>query len=474
MPRAGGILIVEPVGHQISRVDTDSIAQELGLKPGDELLLIDGKPVIDVFDYRLRQLSRQLLLTVRQNGSVVEYDLEKDEDEDLGLEFTKPLLDEANCCANHCLFCFIDQLPAGLRPSLYFKDDDLRLSFLSGNYTTLTNISDDELARLIAYRFSPMNISVHATDGPLRRKLLRHPLADCILPRLRRIAAAGLAINCQLVLCPQLNDGEALRRTLDDLIGLGEAVLSIALVPVGITRYRQVNHLYPLRLFEMSEARAVLAEVMRRQDEQLARRGMRLVYAADEFYLAAGQPLPPPEHYDDFPQLENGVGMAALFLDQLSQALNKPMRQPVGPVWSAWPEAADRSRAARRLILVTGTAAAPLFLPLLGRLSERVGCPVDVVAVVNRFLGETVTVAGLLTGQDLADQLQAVLAPSDDVWLIVPTCLCQADQPVLLDDWTLQDLSDRLAVPLLACRPDGASLCDLMDDLSLQKAGYHE
>ena len=454
----------QTTGHLISEIQPDSIAGELGLQPGDRLLLLDGQPVLDVFDYRLRQLSAKLLLTIQDSsGEIVEYDIEKDEDEDLGLEFANTVMTECADCRNHCVFCFIDQLPKGMRPSLYFKDDDLRLSFLTGNYVTLTNISDEELDRLIACRLSPVNLSVHTTNPELRLKMLRQRQADSIMTRMQRIAAAGIALNIQIVLCPGLNDGVELFNTLEDLIGLGPAVQSIAIVPVGLTRYREINGLYPLRPLEQADAEAILDQVTARQQQMLAERQTRLVYAADEIYLKAGHELPDACEFEDFPQLENGVGMASLLRQELAEGLQMADLQAQAPRCSAQP-AGFINEGYDKAILVTGTAAAPILQPWLEPLAARSGLDLQLVPVTNNFFGERITVAGLLTGQDIAAQLPAYLAENNGrTCLILPACLLKADQDILLDDYTVQMLSDELAIPVFVCDADAAGLIGILD-----------
>lgn len=465
-------------GHQISCVQPGSIASELGLQPGDSLLMIDGQPLLDVFDYRLRQLNEQLLLTVcKAGGELIEFDIEKDDDEDLGLEFENPLLDECSGCQNHCVFCFIDQLPSGLRPSLYFKDDDLRLSFLTGNYVSLTNISVEELDRLISYRLSPMNVSVHATDPALRLLMMRHRDAGAVFELLQRIAAAGIAINAQIVLCPGLNDGPQLSRTIRDLAGLGQAIQSIAVVPVGITRYREGNRLFKLQALTEASAAAVLAEVQDWQEKMLAQRHTRLIYAADEFYLKAGWALPPVAAYEDFPQLENGVGMASLFRQEMADGLDARSQELEAPLLTAWPAGlpADSGAAEQpqAVLLVTGTAALPVIGPFLPGLAAFSGLKVRLQAVTNRFFGETITVAGLLTGQDLAAQLPAALrnlpAQPGKTRLVLPACMLKADESLFLDDWSLQQLADRLGVPIHVCRADAPGLLGLLAWLAVPK-----
>jgi putative radical SAM enzyme (TIGR03279 family) len=481
MPRKGG--------HRISRVEEGSIAADLGLRPGDRLLLLDGRPVVDIFDYELRLVARRLLLTMAQaDGEIIEFDIEKDEDEDLGLVFAKPLLADCQTCANHCVFCFIDQMPIGLRRSLYLKDDDFRLSFLSGNYVTLTNLDAAGLRHLIDCRLSPVNVSVHATDPVLRSRMLRHKNAGGILEQLRAITGAGLHVNAQIVLCPGLNDGDHLTRTLSDLAGLGPAVQSIAIVPVGLTRYRAENGLFNLRPLHAGDARAVLAEVDRWQTRMLAERQTRLVYAADEIYLKAGCALPPVAEYEDLPQLENGVGMASLFVDELTGGLaSSPAGQAEAPLHTAWPRRrvaganladaeadlpagqpdapADRSqpidRRVPRVLLVSGMAAAPLLAPFAEPLSAWAGLQVGVAAISNEYFGPEVTVAGLLTGQDLMAQLPAALAhlaAPGQTHLVLPSCLLRTGKTVLLDGTSLQDIANALGVPVHVCGADASGL----------------
>ena len=281
-------------GQLIIAVEPGSIAADLGLCPGDRLLRLNGEPVKDVFAYRLQVLEEELLLEIRKaDQTEIAFEIEKDADELLGLEFEDPLMDQSRHCHNRCLFCFIDQLPPGLRETLYFKDDDLRLSFLTGNYVTLTNLDDEELDRLIAYHLSPMNVSVHTTNPELRRFMMANPRSVKIMEQLRRIAAAGIEINCQIVLCPGLNDGCELERTLEDLETLGERLSSVAVVPVGLTKFREANGLPLLQAVDRTIARQVLEQTAYWQTRFQKRYGRRIFYAADEFYLRAEQAIPP-------------------------------------------------------------------------------------------------------------------------------------------------------------------------------------
>ncbi len=455
-------------GQLIAAVQADSIATELELVPGDRLLAIDNVPVSDVFDYRTRTSVEELVLTVQKaDGELLLFDIEKDEDEDLGLDFANPMLDDCRNCHNRCVFCFIDQLPAGMRSSLYLKDDDLRLSFLTGNYVTLTNITDVELDRIIEYRFSPLNISVHATDPAVRRRMMRNRNAGDLMPALRRIAAAGIRINAQIVLVPGYNDGEALEQTLSDLAALLPALQSIAVVPVGITRYREENDLPELRPVSPAKAQAVVNLTGEWQQRFLQLAGSRIFYAADEFYLKAGADLPPAEEYEDFPQLENGVGMVSLFRQELADGLAALERAP---------KTAAQTASASRVLLVTGTAAGPLLSEAAERIGAVVNLNVEALTVSNRFFGETITVAGLLTGQDilaalqerfkgpaaLQEHLEALTATQAGTIVLIPECMLRAGTDCFLDDLTIPDLALRSGCEIRIVRPEAGALIEIL------------
>ncbi len=413
---------------RIIAVQPGSIAAALGIRPGSRLLAVDGEPVPDVFAWRLALLAPVYVLTIEDpEGSLIEYEIEADEDEEIGLEFALPLMDHCRRCRNHCIFCFIDQLPANLRETLYFKDDDLRLSFLTGNYVTLTNVSDAELDRLIRARLSPMNVSVHTTDPDLRVRMMRNPAAARIMEQLRRIVDGGISLNVQLVLCPDLNDGPALERTLGDLATLGPRLTSIAAVPVGLTRYRESHGLPQLEAYTPARAAAVIDTCERWQACFLDSHGSRLFYLGDEFYLRAGRPLPPPAHYEDYPQLENGVGLLTSFASDLGDMLSglepRPALRP------------------RTLLLPVGVDAAP-FLAVWGRQIETrfPGLTLQTVAVPNRFFGPLITVTGLVTGGDLLAVLEEIEIPPDAV-LLVPDVMLRADETLFLDNLSVADIA---------------------------------
>jgi putative radical SAM enzyme (TIGR03279 family) len=468
-------------GQVVSSVISGSLAEELDIRPGDRLLCIDGKPVIDVFDYQVRQLQADLVILIEKlDKSQIEFELEKDEDYDLGLVFENPLLDDCNSCQNHCIFCFIDQLPQGLRKTLYFKDDDMRMSFLHGNYVTLTNIDDEELDRIISYRFSPMNISVHATDPLVRMRMMRNRNSGNLYPRLKKLAAAGIDLNCQLVLCPGINDGEVLENTLSDLTALGQNVISIAMVPVGVTRYREEKNLFPVRSFSKEEAQNVINTVNKWQNKLLDDWGCRTVYAGDEFYLRAGFGFPPANEYEEYPQLENGVGMAALFIDTVSSFLDGseadlelPPLKIVSNVNSIQTEALDTkisNDTGKRILIATGSAASEVIRPWVGQLAAHFSLDIELITVLNDFFGHTVTVAGLITGQDLITTLKPIIKSAQaGLRVIIPDCMLKADEDIFLDDVTLQQLADELKCEVAAVSEQAQGLLAALTYYSMEE-----
>lgn len=448
--------------HWITGVEPDGIAARLGLTAGDELLLVDGNPVQDVFAYRTAMASSEVVLTIRRDGRTLEVEIEKEEDEDIGLLFETDLMDDCRSCTNRCVFCFIDQLPRGMRPSLYFKDDDLRMSFLDGNYVTLTNLDDAEFERLVGYRLSPMNISVHALDPAVRSAMMNNRFAGNIMERLQRIAGSRISLNIQIVLVPGLNDGTVLEETIAGLATLGDRLSSISVVPVGLTRYRDENRLPALQPYGKEEAAAVIEASHGWQWRFLAERGTRLVFPSDEFYLRAGQQLPDADTYEDFPQLENGVGMVSLFRSELEEGLAD--RRTI-PAWKTWIQTRT-GRPSVSVHAVTGTD----FGPLLDRHAEAIqatyGIRWNTHTVRNSFFGETVTVAGLLTGADIAAQMASGLQADPDGILVVPATMLRADGDVFLDDWTPERLGNELGVKVAVCGADAPGLLAWLDQVT--------
>lgn len=430
----------------ILAVNQDSICANHGVRAGEVLLRINGHEIIDILDYQFYATERGLVLTLCDaHGKQRELKIKKDEYEDLGLQFDTYLMDKQRHCANKCVFCFIDQLPRGMRESLYFKDDDSRLSFLFGNYVTLTNLSAHEVERIIQMHISPVNISVHTMNPALRVKMMKNPRAGESLQYIRRFADAGVKMNTQLVLCPGLNDGDELSRSLTELGKLYPAVQSIAAVPLGMTKYRE--GLAELTPYTKESAAAVVDAIEDFAAHFLYFKGTRLAFAADEFYLKAGREIPAPGDYEEFAQLENGVGLWALLKDEFHAALRML-------------EDADFPARPRRVTVATGQAAFPLLEELAGALCEK--CPkltVQVCAVRNDFFGESITVAGLLTGKDLIAQLRG--KELGDA-LLIPAVMLRREGDLFLDDLSPTDLERALHVPVLRVSNDGGELLDAM------------
>ncbi|WP_407650040.1 DUF512 domain-containing protein [Desulfofundulus luciae] len=417
-------------GLVIERVAPGSIAAELGMEPGDRLVAVNGLPVEDILDYRFLTCEEELTLTlIKANGEEWLYDVEKDYDDDLGVDFAGGGLEPIRRCQNRCLFCFVDQMPRGLRPTLYIKDDDYRLSFTQGNFITLTNLRERDLERIIRLRLSPLYISVHTTSPALREKMLGHPRAGKIMEQLHRLARGGIEMHTQVVLCPGINDGVELERTVRDLVNLWPAVRSVAIVPVGLTRYRE--GLFPLRPFTREEAARVVEQVQTWQDHCLERCAHAVVFAGDEFYLLAERKVPPALRYDDFPQTENGVGLVRLFLDEwekISRSLPRALPSP------------------RRVTVATGVLAEGVLAPVAARLNEINNLAVELAVIPNRLFGPQVTVAGLVSGKDIVAALQC---RNPGQTLILPAVMLRRPEQVFLDGMTVPELSSRLDRPVI-------------------------
>lgn len=424
---------------RISEVYEGSIAEEAGIEAGDILLSINGQPIIDVFDYRYLTQEEELVLEVQKpDGNILRVDIEKDEFEDVGLGFENPLLDEEKSCRNKCIFCFIDQLPKGMRKSLYFKDDDARLSFLFGNYITMTNMGQDDINRIIKYHMSPVNVSVHTTNPELRIKMLNNRFAGDIMTKMKSLADAGITLNAQIVLCRGINDGGELDRTINDLSSLMPRMNSISVVPVGLTKFRE--GLPVLRPFDKESALDVIAQVERWQRHFVEKTGSRRVFLADEWYLMSGTPLPPYSHYEDFPQIENGVGMAASLIEEFNIALSQEESRPVHKTVS----------------VATGMLAGSILSGLADRAEEHFpGLKVLVYPVENNYFGKTVTVSGLLTGTDIKAQLTG--KDLGDT-LLLPSNMFRADTEIFLDDMTMNELASFLDVKIQKVSTDGGEL----------------
>lgn len=432
---------------RITGVERGSRAEKLGIAAGDILLSINGHEIDDVLDYRFRLTERKIRLTVRRGDKLRSFRFRKEEDDiSLGLEFETPLMDDKHTCRNKCIFCFIDQNPPGMRESCYFKDDDSRLSFLHGNYITMTNLSAHEIDRIIEMHISPVNISVHTTNPELRCRMMNNRFAGQTLAYLRRFADAGIRICAQVVLCRGINDGAELDRTMRDLTAFLPALDSVSIVPAGLTKHRE--GLYPLSLFTPEECRDVIRQVSRFGDECLKNSGTRLFWCSDEFYVRGGVPLPDEDFYGDFSQLEDGVGMLTLFEAEVRRALEDT--EPAAP-----------GTPTRVVSVATGFAAYEMICRAARAAEARMNsrCAPDapalrvrVLKIRNDFFGESVTVAGLLTGGDIA--AQAAGQELGEV-LFFPRNALRADGDLFLDDMTPAELSERLGVPAEAVSCSG-------------------
>jgi len=421
----------------ITAIDPGSIAEELGITPGDILISIDGRTIQDVFDYRMAIAGPDFEMLVQKGVDGEEWLLaiEKDDDEDLGLGFADGLMDDVKSCANNCIFCFIRQNPAGImRDTIYFRDDDYRLSFFHGNYITLTNMTQADVDRILAHRISPINISVHTTNGDLRAKMLDNPRAAETLAYIEQLAAGGISLGLQIVLCKNYNDGAELDSTIGDLARLAKQYrgdYSLSVVPAGLTRHRE--GLPPILPFTQEDCRAIIAQVEHWQTHMLSEIGTRFVYCADELYITANTPLPPHAAYEDFPQIENGVGMIAAFRHDFEQALQ---------------ELDTTTTPYRKITIVTGIAAQAHIADICRLCCEHFrDLQIDVVSIRNEFFGHAVSVAGLLTGQDIA----AGLAHKDlgDLVILPKNCL-RRDTDMLLDNMTVTELAARLDTKFIA------------------------
>lgn len=413
---------------KIQTVEPGSPAQQLGLGPGDELLSVDGNPLNDTLDYEFYTDSSSFHLKARIQGAVQEWDVHREARGPFGCDFATYLGDEKHSCSNHCMFCFIDQLPPGMRESLYFKDDDERLSFLFGNYITMTNMQDHEIDRIIKMHISPINISVHTTNPQLRVRMLANRRGGETLKYLDRLVEGGIEVNCQLVLCRGINDGDELRRTLTDLLKLTPMVQSIAAVPCGITDYRK--NLYPQVPYDAASSAEVIDILEEFGDECKARHGKRIIYPSDEWYLNAGRPLPPAEFYEDYAQLENGVGMWRLFEQEFLAELDKP----------------HRIYGSKKMDVVTGTLAAPLIEAMMAELHRQYPMiEVTVHPIQNKFFGGNVSVAGLVTATDILAQCKGKLQSSV---LGVPEVMLRSERDMFLDSVTVDELAQQLGVKI--------------------------
>lgn len=425
---------------KIFDVTTGSHADKAGIKKGETLLSINSNEIVDVLDYRFYQVNRKLTLEVEdENKNVRTIEMTKGEYEEIGLEFETYLMDKQHSCRNKCIFCFIDQLPKGMRESLYFKDDDSRLSFLFGNYITLTNITEHEIDRIIKMHISPINVSVHTTNPELRCKMMNNRFAGDTLKYLKRFADAGITLNCQIVSCPGINDGDELVRTLTDLENLG--VNMTAIVPVGLTRYRE--NLYPLVPYNKETAGQTIDIIEKMGDECVKKHGRRIFFPGDEFYLLAEREIPSPEFYEDFSALEDGIGMIAYLTDDVG--------------WKLEELDADESLC-HKVTIACGEGVFPYMKRIMSMINEKFpNITINTRAIKNNFFGGGVNVSGLVTGGDLIDQLR-----DDDLGdkLIIPSSMLRFENDLFLDDVSTDDVERELGVTLVSVNNNGNDLVE--------------
>jgi putative radical SAM enzyme (TIGR03279 family) len=427
--------------HLIVAVEAGSIAEELEIKVGDSLISINNEPIEDIFDFHYSEKSEYLELTIKsKDGEIWVAEVDKDEDENIGLTFESSLMDEYRSCRNNCVFCFIDQMPQGMRETLYFKDDDTRLSFLQGNYVTLTNMNEQEIERIIKYRLSPINLSVHTTNLELRKQMLNNRFADKILEYTQKLYDADITMNAQIVLCKGYNDGTELEKTIKDLSNFAPQMQSLSIVPVGLTKYRE--GLAKLEPFSKDDALDIVNLVEKYQQKILDEKGTHFVHASDEFYILAGKSMPNEDTYDGYLQLENGVGMTRLFVDEFIERM----------------EECKGSDICIKKSLVTGMLFYPTLLGLVNKLKEKFpNLDLTIYPIRNDFFGERITVTGLITGQDIINQLKG--KDLGDT-LLLPNSLLRSGETVLLDDITVDDIEKALQVAVSIVKSNGCEVVD--------------
>jgi putative radical SAM enzyme (TIGR03279 family) len=422
--------------HLIKSVTPGSIAEEMEIEAGDYLLEVNGTTIVDIFDYQLLCMDEFIDVVIeKSNGEQWELEIEKDENEELGLEFENGLMDEYRSCCNKCMFCFIDQMPPGMRETLYFKDDDSRLSFLQGNYITLTNMNENDVDRIIRYNLSPINISVHTTNPKLRCKMLNNRFAGDKLKYIDRLNAADVEMNGQVVLCKNVNDKEELERTISDLEKYIPNMRSVSIVPSGLTKFR--DGLYPLELFEKEDACAVIDTIEKWQKHFYEKYGIHFIHASDEWYILAEREMPEEERYDGYLQLENGVGMIRSFIEEVKDYLDSI-------------EGDDR---VINVSTISGVLAYDTIKSSCDKINKKFpNVNVHVYKIINDYFGHSITVTGLLTGQDICSQLSGKELGDN---LLLPTNTLKADENIFLDDMTLEEFEKNLQINTIIVKSSG-------------------
>lgn len=434
---------VKNINNYISKVYNNSIAEEVGIEVGDLLISINEQPIHDIIEYKFLLSDEYLEVEIKKkDGEIYIYEIEKEYDDDLGIEFTNPIIDQAKSCRNKCVFCFIDQLPKGMRETLYFKDDDSRLSFLQGNFVTLTNMSEDDINNIIKYRISPINISVHTTNPELRQKMIKNKYAGKLYSIMKRLADAGIQMNCQIVLCPGYNDKEELTRTITDLETLYPYVNSAAIVPVGITKHR--GHLPDLEIFNEKTAGETIDQIHEIQKKYLEKRGTRFAFLSDEFYIIANRPLLKYDEYEGFIQFENGVGMISKLEREIMDYLD------------TLPE--DKLTRKKKVSIATGHSAYEFIKQMATLIMNKFeNIEIDVYKIINNFFGDTITVSGLITATDIIEQLKDKNLGET---LYIPRSMLKADEEIFLDNITLEELKDIMKLEVIPCLNEADDFVD--------------
>ncbi len=437
--------------HKIKEIIPGSIAEELELEPGDTLISVNGQEIDDVFDYHYYINEEYLTVLVRKpDGEEWELEIEKEFEEDLGIVFESSLMDEYRSCRNKCIFCFIDQMPKGMRDTLYFKDDDSRLSFLQGNYVTLTNMSDHDIDRIIRYHLEPINISFHTMNPQLRCKMLNNRFAGDIFPKVKRMAEAGIEMNGQIVLCRGVNDGAELDYSIRKLTEYLPYLRSVSVVPVGLTKFR--DGLYPLEPFSAEDAGMVIDQIEEWQKKVMKEHGIHFIHASDEWYVLAGRPFPEEKRYDSYLQLENGVGMMRLLYEETKDALEQ-MKEEAHQQSDESGRGICGQAGMREISLATGKLAAPFMETLAGMIAEQFpNVKLHIYSIRNEFFGERITVSGLLTGQDLISQLRGKELGAE---LLLPCSMLRSGEEVFLDDITVTELEKALQTRVRIVKSSG-------------------
>ncbi|CEN94457.1 DUF512 domain-containing protein [Paraclostridium sordellii] len=434
---------VKNTNNIISKVYKNSIAEELGIEVGDLLISINDQPIHDIIEYRFLLSDEYLEVEIKKkNNEIYVYEIEKEYDDDLGIEFTNPIIDKAKSCRNKCVFCFIDQLPKGMRETLYFKDDDSRLSFLQGNFVTLTNMSEEDIDNIIKYRISPINISVHTTNPELRKTMIKNKFAGKLYEIMKRLADAQIQMNCQIVLCPGYNDKEELERTVSDLTKLYPYVNSAAAVPVGITKHR--DHLPHLEIFNEKTASETIDLVNKLQEKYLKELGTRFIFLSDEFYMIANRQLLDYDEYEGFIQFENGVGMISKLEREIKDYLVTNPKNSMD--------------VKKKVSIATGHSAYNFICDMANCMMEKYpGLDIKVHKIINNFFGDTITVSGLITATDIIDQLK-----NEDLGqtLYIPRSMLKADEEIFLDNITLEELQKIMNMEIVPCLNKGKDFVD--------------